>query len=159
MSVLSAQSIIKLCMDKDKPLITPFVKRSVYCGRSYGLSGASYDVRLDRGLWLLPWYGRLASTIERFQMPDNIAAFVKDKSSNARRFIATQATFLDPGWCGYLTLELTLHRPCPIYLESGTPIAQIVFVYLDEPTEQPYGKFGNKYQNQPPCPVKAIDEK
>jgi dCTP deaminase len=159
-SVLSAQSIRELCVGPqslvNKPLISPFTERGTTFGRSYGLSGCSYDVRVAQSFWLWPFWGRLASTIERFKIPNNICATVKDKSSNARRFILVQNTFIDSGWEGWLTLEITRFLPWPVYIKAGTPIAQIVFSWLDDETSQPYAN--GKYQNQKNHPQKAIDE-
>lgn len=120
---------------------------------SYGLSSCGYDVRIAEDIWLWPLWGRLASTIEHFNMPNDVMAEVKDKSSWARRFVTVQNTVIEPGWKGYLTLELTNHRLWPKRIRAGTPIAQIVFKQLDHPTIQPYA---GKYQNQPKGPQKAI---
>lgn len=119
---------------------------------SFGLSSCGFDVRIAEDLWLFPFFGRLASTIERFEMPLNIMAEVKDKSSWARRFVTVQNTVIEPGWNGFLTLELTNHRPWPVRIKSGTPIAQIVFKRLDRETDQPYR---GKYQNQEAGPQSA----
>lgn len=154
MTVLSAQTIRRLCQG-DQPLISPFVERGVAFGRSYGLSGCSYDVRIAETIWLWPGVGRLASTIEQFDMPDSVCATVKDKSSNARRFILVQNTFIDAGWRGTLTLEITRFLPWPIRIMAGTPIAQLVFEWLDNPTNQPYGSQGGKYQDQQRGPQPA----
>jgi len=147
--ILSAQSIRK------RGIISPFFEREVSNGRTFGLSSCGYDVRLAQDIWLWPGWGRLASTLEHFQMPDDVCAEVKDKSTNARMFVLVQNTFIEPGWYGVLTLELTRFLPWPIYLRKGTPIAQIVFKQLDEPTEQPYK---GKYQNQKASPQPAIKE-
>ena len=151
MSVLSAQSIRKL-----RP-IEPFVERGVFEKRTFGLSACGYDICIAEDMWLWPFWGRLASSIERFNLPASICAEVKDKSSNARIFLTCQNTFIEPGWEGYLTLELTRHRPWPIKIKRGTPIAQIVFSWLDEPTEQPYA---GRYQNQEagPQPARAAKQ-
>jgi dCTP deaminase len=69
--------------------------------------------------------------------------------------VAVQNTVIEPGWCGYLTLELTNNTDTAITLEKGQPIAQILFELLDEPTEMAYQ---GKYQNQPNRPVAAIKE-
>lgn len=119
---------------------------------SYGLSTCGYDVRLAQDMWLWPFWGRLASTIERFHMPSGVMAEVKDKSSWARRFVTVQNTVIEPGWRGTLTLELTNHRLWPVRLRKGSPIAQIVFYRLDEPSEMPYA---GKYQDQEPGPQPA----
>lgn len=155
--ILPAQTIRALCVppvgdvsEDMKPLIAPFHERSVSNGLTFGLSSAGYDVRIAETMWIWPLWGRLASTIERFSLPNDLAAEIKDKSSNARRFITVQNTFAEPGWSGYLTLELTRHLPWPVRIKAGTPIAQVVFKALYEPTEQPYGN--GKYQNQEPGP-------
>jgi dCTP deaminase len=63
-----------------------------------------------------------------------------------------QNTVIEPGWEGWLTLELTNHGTELLTLHEGTPIAQIVFQFLDLPTEQPYV---GKYQSQEDRPVEA----
>jgi dCTP deaminase len=121
-------------------------------GRSFGLSSCGYDVRLAQDIWLWPLWGRLGSIQEHLDMPDDLCAEVKDKSTNARLFILVQNTIVEPGWRGYLTVELTRFLPWPVRLRKGTPIAQIVFKRLDQPTEQPYR---GKYQDQEIAPQKA----
>ena len=158
--ILPAQTIRKLCFPPKwtrdlTPMISPFCERGVVRGRSYGLSGASYDVRVAESFWLWPFWGRLASTIERFAMPSDVGAEVKDKSSNARRFVLVQNTWIDPGWTGYLTLELTRLLPWPVRIKAGTPIAQLIFHRLEQPTDQPYR---GKYQDQAPGAQPARDE-
>lgn len=150
--ILSAQSIRLLC-SASTPLIEPFSERSISAGRSYGLSACGYDVRLAETIWLWPFWGRLGSIMERLSMPDDLCAEVKDKSTNARMFVLVQNTIIEPGWRGYLTIELTRFLPWPIKLRKGTPIAQLVFKRLDQPTEQPYK---GKYQDQPGGPQPAI---
>lgn len=153
MSILSAQTIRRRCTPKPagwggpwpKTLITPFYERTATNGRTFGLSGCGYDVRLAENIWLWPFWGRLGSIMEHLDMPDDLCAEVKDKSTNARLFVLVQNTIIEPGWYGTLTVELTRFLPWPIYLKKGTPIAQIVFKTLDEPTEQSYG---GKYQGQ-----------
>lgn len=135
--ILSAQSIRKRCSDPRRPMIFPFFERMKFEGRSFGLSSCGYDIRLAQDIWLWPFWGRLASTIEYFRMPNDVCAEVKDKSTNARMFVLVQNTFAEPGWRGHLTLELTRFLPWPIRLRRGTPIAQMVFKQLDAPTEQP----------------------
>jgi dCTP deaminase len=148
MAILPAQTIRAL-----RP-IYPFHERSVANGRSFGLSSAGYDVRIKQTIWLWPFWGRLASTIEHFDLPNDVLARVCDKSSNARKFVTVQNTVCEPGWRGHLTLELTRRLPWPIRIKAGTPIAQIIFERLEEPTEQPYS---GRYQNQADRPVPAID--
>lgn len=138
--ILPAQQIRKI-----KP-IEPFLERHVHpAGMSYGLSHAGYDVRIAEGVHLDHGRFELASTIERFMMPTNLVGMVHDKSSWARQGLSLFNTVIEPGWHGYLTLELVYHGIMPIHIPAGTPIAQIVFMWLSEPTESPYA---GKYQNQ-----------
>jgi len=145
MTILSAQAI--RARQNQRQLISPFFpEKRRFAGRSYGLSSCGYDVRLAETLWIFPGWGRLASIIEWMDVPNDLCAEVKDKSTNARLFVLVQNTVIEPGWHGYLTVELTRLKPWPIRLEAGTPIAQIMFKKLDQVTEQPYT---GKYQNQP----------
>jgi len=134
--ILSAQSISTRCLQRTPPLLTPFAERGVSPGgRSFGLSSASYDVRIDQDVIVPPHGFVLASTVERFHMPHDLIGTVRDKSSWARLGLAVQNTLLDPGWPGYLTLELSNHSAAEIRIARGEPIAQIVFELLDQPTE------------------------
>lgn len=140
--ILSAQTIRKL-----KP-ITPFHERTKEFGMSYGLSAAGYDIRIAEDIELASGTFCLASSLEYFNMPDDVLAYVKDKSTWARQGLAVQNTVIEPGWKGYLTLEITNHSNeilSYINLKRGMPIAQIIFHRLDFATEQPYE---GKYQNQ-----------
>jgi dCTP deaminase len=153
---LSAQSIRVRCLECAPPLITPFVERSVSPGgRSFGLGPASYDVRIDQDVIIPPHGFMLASTVEYFHMPNDLAGTVRDKSTWARVGLAVQNTHLDPGWPGYLTLELSNHSDAEIRIARGEPIAQIVFEMLDQPTELPYR---GKYYNQERGPQSARHE-
>lgn len=120
---------------------------------SHGLTEAGYDIRLAQDLWL--FYGRrfvLGSSMERFSVPPNLMGRVMNKSSWARRGIdASKTTNLEPGWQGYLTLEITYSLMKPIKLPKGIGIAQVIF---EEVLEDAFYK--GKYQNQPEGPVKAI---
>lgn len=79
-------------------------------GVSHGLSEAGYDIRIKQDVVLHPLRRfALASTIEYFQMPDNLVGVVHDKSTWARRKLSVQNTCIEPGWCGYLTLELVYY--------------------------------------------------
>jgi len=88
-------------------------------------------------------------------MPDDLLGVVHDKSSWARRGLTVQNTVIEPGWRGFLTLELTYHGDADLALHQGDPIAQIVFHRLDMATVQPYD---GKYQDQAPGPQEAIEE-
>lgn len=155
MSVLSAQTIRAFCVTSQK-MIDPFVERSKHekTNMSYGLSACGYDVRLDQSIKVVPGSFVLASTLEKFRIPNNLVGVVHDKSTLARRGLACQNTVVEPGWEGWLTLELTNHANETIELEEGSPIAQILFHLLDKATTQPYEKNG-KYQHQERGPQKA----
>lgn len=130
----------------------PFSERAVAFGMSYGLSSCGYDVRSDQEL-ILPAKGfALISTLERFIMPTDVVGRVHDKSTWARLGLAVQNTVIEPGWRGYLTLELSNNGYDIVEIKRGQPIAQIVFELLDEPTEAPYT---GKYQDQEQRPVEA----
>jgi dCTP deaminase len=135
--------------------VTPFHRRTIYMGMSYGLSACGYDVRIAETLDLASGQFSLASTLERFNMPANLVAFVHDKSTWARKGIAVQNTVIEPGWKGYLTLELTNHGRDRIKIEAGMPIAQIVFHQLVGDVARPYD---GKYQDQKAGPQPALLE-
>jgi len=94
----------------------------------------------------------LGSTIERIGLPDDIVARVDGKSSLGRLGILIHATagFIDAGFNGQITLELSNVATLPIRLWPGMKIGQISFMKLDEPVERPYGhpELGSKYQGQ-----------
>jgi dCTP deaminase len=148
MTVLSAQTLREI-----RP-VSPFSERTLdqRTGTTYGLSACGYDVRLDQTVDLAPGEFALASTVEQFTMPSDVVGIVHDKSTWARRGLAVQNTVIEPGWCGYLTLELTNHSREHLHLPVGTPVAQIVFHRLDVETDQPYS---GKYQNQERGPQSA----
>lgn len=146
MSVLSYQSI------KRAGIISPAFERAVTNGMSYGIGPSGYDVCIAEKRLLWPGRFFLASTIEHFDMPDDMLAVVHDKSTWARRGVFVHNTVIEPGWRGHLTLEIQ-SRATFGKIEPGTPIAQIVFHRLDEPTQRPYT---GKYQDQPRGVVGAI---
>ena len=94
----------------------------------------------------------LGSTYEGVTLPDDVAARVEGKSSLGRLGLLTHATagFVDPGFNGTLTLEITNLTRIPIKLYPGLPIAQLSFMTLDAPAERPYGHpdLGSHYQGQ-----------
>jgi dCTP deaminase len=85
-------------------------------------------------------------------MPDDALGVVHDKSTWARRGVALQNTVIEPGWSGYLTLEITMHAWRFLHIRCGTPIAQVLFHRLEKPTDQPYR---GRYQNQARGPQSA----
>jgi len=152
--ILPAQEIRRRCASP-APMIWPFVERDMVRGMSFGLSAASYDVRIAESVTVYPGDFVLASTIERFCIPNDVLIVAHDKSSWARRGLAVQNTIFDPGWRGYATLELTNHGRSPLSILAGDPIAQVVCHLLTEPTTQPYS---GKYQDQEAGPQHARDD-
>jgi dCTP deaminase len=94
----------------------------------------------------------LASTLERIRLPDDLVARLEGKSSLGRLglLIHSTAGFIDPGWDGHVTLELSNVANLPITIYYGMTIGQLSFVRLSEPAEKPYGsgELGSKYQGQ-----------
>ena len=123
---------------------------------SFGLSMGGYDVRLDQDIVLGPSTSHesfaFASTLEHFCMPADMMAIVHDKSTWARLGLSVFNTVIEPGWRGWLTMELSNRGPHTLRLKKGWPIAQVVFHRMEGHVEQ-YGD--SKYQNQPRGPVEA----
>ncbi len=94
----------------------------------------------------------LGSTAEYVELPDDIVARIEGKSSLGRLGLIVHATagFVDPGFKGTLTLEITNLTRVPIKLWAGKPIAQLSFMSLDRPAERPYGHpdLGSHYYGQ-----------
>jgi dCTP deaminase len=94
----------------------------------------------------------LASTYEQITLPDDIAARLEGKSSLGRLGLLTHSTagFVDPGFSGHVTLELSNVATLPIKLWPGMKIGQFCFFQLSSPAEAPYGvgANGSRYQGQ-----------
>ena len=94
----------------------------------------------------------LGSTLEKVTLPDDIVTRIEGKSSLGRLglLIHSTAGFVDAGWSGHLTLELSNVANLPITIYPGMKIGQLSFVQLSEPAETPYGSgaIGSKYQGQ-----------
>lgn len=126
-------------------MIEPWNERETFNGMSYGVSIAGYDVRIDQEITLAPGGFSLASTVERFNIPNDLMGIVHDKSTLARMGLTVQNTVIEPGWSGWLTLELANHGPSIIALPKGAPIAQIIFHNLCWPVDKGYtGKYNNQ---------------
>lgn len=123
-----------------------------YNGVSHGLSEAGYDIRIAQDVTLHPFKRfKLASSVEKFDMPDNMVAILHDKSSLIRQGLMVGNTVLEPGWTGYLTLELFYHGWKPMRLKAGQGIGQVIFHELTETS-----RYTGKYQDQANRPVEAI---
>lgn len=141
-------------------------------GTSYGLGEAGYDIRIKQAIHFKPradamcvdvedengelldcQFGRftLASAIEQFQMPNWLTGIVHDKSTWARRGLSVFNTVIEPGWHGFLTLELVYHGNTELIIPAGAGIAQVMFHEVQEPA-----LYRGKYQNQADEPVGAI---
>ena len=137
-------------------------------GVSWGLTECGYDIRIKQKVEFLcdnmgnrkvfvdgEFYdnGRfaLASAIEEFQMPFNLMGVVHDKSTWARQGLSVFNTIIEPGWEGFLTLELDYKRDGILCIPAGSGIAQVIFHQIKEVAE-----YTGKYQNQADRPVEAI---
>lgn len=150
------------------PIVDMWPNKQVEHGVSFGLGEAGYDIRIKQDIRFLGTYGgmaveidglitgrklgrfTLASAIEEFQMPDSLMGIVHDKSTWARRGLSVFNTVIEPGWKGFLTLELVYHGEGELIIPAGAGIAQVVFHKLEEPQA-----YSGKYQNQEDKPVPA----
>lgn len=117
----------------------------------------------DEPFVLQPGTFCLGSTVETITLPDDIVARVDGKSSLGRLGLLVHATagYVDPGWTGRLTLELSNQSQMPIALYHDMRIAQISFYTLTTPVDRPYGspELGSKYQGQTgPTPSRISEE-
>lgn len=156
------------------PIVGMLSEKQREHGVSHGLSEAGYDIRIKQDIWFNPakfWCGRLqdgpshqiddnppevgvfalASAIEEFDMPYNLVGIVHDKSTWARQGLSVFNTVIEPGWKGFLTLELVYHGSKPLHIPAGAGIAQVVFHQLIE-----QARYGGKYQNQADEPVGSV---
>ncbi len=103
----------------------------------------------------------LGSTFERVGLPDDLAGRLEGKSSLGRLGLLTHSTagFIDPGFTGHITLELSNVANLPITLWPGMKIGQLCLFRLSSPAERPYGAegVGSRYQGQRgPTPSRAF---
>ena len=95
---------------------------------------------------ILPGQFVLATTMEYFELPDDLTAFVEGRSSLGRMGLFIQnAGWVDPGFKGEITLELYNANRCAIELRAGRRVGQLVFAKMDSPALNPYN---GKYQGQ-----------
>ena len=95
---------------------------------------------------LLPNQFVLATTMEYFELPDDLTAFVEGRSSLGRMGLFIQnAGWVDPGFKGEITLELYNANRCAIELKAGRRVGQLVFAKMDAAAMNPYS---GKYQGQ-----------
>lgn len=110
------------------------------------------EVADDEAFILHPGEFVLGSTLERVRLPDDLVARLEGKSSLGRLglLIHSTAGFIDPGWDGHVTLELSNVANLPITIYPGMKIGQISFMQMTEPAATPYGAdaLGSKYKGQ-----------
>lgn len=148
--ILSSQTIRRLAK---QGLVMPFKEHfHDELGNSGGLGPCGYDVTLERELEIKPGDFALVATTEHFCLPNDVMFVVHDKSTWIRQGIAVHNTVAEPGWRGFLTLELSHCGTRPVNIPAGCSIAQVVFHFLDYPTVEPYQ---GKYQDQPAGPQPA----
>ena len=141
-------------------------------GVSHGLGEAGYDIRIKQSILFRPADNKIeilhpdaqdydvvdgrftiASAIEEFQMPDNLVGIVHDKSTWARRGLSVFNTVIEPGWKGYLTLELVYHGQEGLVIPAGAGIAQVLFHEVKHKSV-----YTGKYQGQEDRPIAARTE-
>lgn len=141
-------------------IVAPHEQRTRHAGMTYGESAAGYDIRLGDSVEVVAGCTTLGVSLERFSMPRNVVGRVHDKSTWAREGLQVQNTIIEPGWSGWLTLELSLAplnmvtRKMMLVIPEGTPIAQVIFEFVDEET----CGYDGKYQNAGSVPQGAIWE-
>lgn len=159
-------------------ILNPVSEKRYFAGTSYGLSEVGYDIRVRETVTFHPpspqWpqgytstvsldgakalrNGRtaLASSIEEFNIPRHLWGELRNKSTWARNFVdAALGTDMEPGWKGFLTIEIVFNGDEPIVIPAGAGLVKAVFHEIAHPAD--YGD--GKYQNQPPRPVPAIME-
>lgn len=154
------------------PIVDMLPEKHREHGVSYGLAEAGYDIRLKQDITFArnafeepvifidepgsPGAMRkgrftIASAIEKFSMPEDLVGVVHDKSTWARRGLSVFNTVIEPGWKGFLTLELVYHGQEELHLPAGCGIAQVLFTRIAHNSA-----YSGKYQAQADRPVEAI---
>lgn len=158
---------------KYQPIKNMFTRKQKDHGVSHGMGEAGYDIRIKQAITFISILGLniikikdngkskyhlgtkfcLASAIEEFQMPSALVGVVHDKSTWAREGLSVFNTVIEPGWNGFLTLELVCHKGGlynKLHIPAGSGIAQVLFTEVHEPN-----KYRGKYQNQLDQPTPA----
>ncbi len=172
--ILSDKEILKLCK---KGMITPFESKQIRNGNiSFGLSSFGYDIRVGKEYKIFtninntivdpknfdqksfidfkgdcciipPNSFALAKSLEYFKIPEDIIGIAVGKSTYARCGIVTNVTPLEPGWEGYLTIEISNTTPLPAKIYSQEGIIQVIFLKGKKPRVS-YKDRKGKYQKQ-----------
>lgn len=176
MAIKADKWINKMALEHE--MISPFVESQVRDNViSFGLSSYGYDVRIADEYKIFtnlnstivdpknfdpksfvdfkgevciipPNSFALGRTVEYFRIPRKIMTICVGKSTYARCGIITNVTPLEPGWEGYVTLEVSNTTPLPAKIYSGEGIAQILFFESDEECKFSYDQKKGKYQGQ-----------
>lgn len=153
-----------------KPIKNMISHKAADRGVTYGLGEAGYDIRIKQDIVFTKQPGDfsrviyrdnekligrfcLASGIEEFQMPENLVGVVHDKSTWARRGLSVFNTVIEPGWQGFLTLELVYHGEDELVIPAGSGIAQVLFHEVAVPAQYS-GRY--QYQEDEPVPARSL---
>ena len=176
MGLIADHQIRRLALEKG--MIEPFVEKQTREGViSYGLSSYGYDMRVADEFKIFtnvystvvdpknfsvqsmvdfqgdvcivpPNSFALARSVEYFRIPRDILTLCVGKSTYARCGVITNVTPFEPGWEGYVTLEISNTTPLPAKIYANEGIAQVVFFQADEECEVSYADRKGKYQGQ-----------
>ncbi len=162
--ILSDKTILRM-LDEKSLVINPVTKEQIQpasvdirLGNTFGVvddtpsniitleSQINYKTITTDTYLIMPGEFVLATTMEYFELPDNLTAFVEGRSSLGRMGLFIQnAGWVDPGFKGEITLELYNANRCAIELKAGRRVGQLVFAEMDAPAINPYN---GKYQGQ-----------
>ena len=162
--ILSDKTILRM-LDEKSLVINPVTKEQIQpasvdirLGNTFSVvddtpsniitleSQISYKTITNDTYLIMPGEFVLATTMEYFELPDNLTAFVEGRSSLGRMGLFIQnAGWVDPGFKGEITLELYNANRCAIELKAGRRVGQLVFAEMDAPAINPYN---GKYQGQ-----------
>ena len=162
--ILSDKTILKM-LDEKSLVIEPVTKEQIQpasgeirLGNTFSIvddtpsgiitldSSISYKTITTDTYLILPGQFVLATTMEYFELPDDLTAFVEGRSSLGRMGLFIQnAGWVDPGFKGEITLELFNANRCAIELKAGRRVGQLVFAQMDDHALNPYN---GKYQGQ-----------
>jgi len=151
--MLCDRSLARLCFvrDMDRALCYPIDGRQI--------QPCSIDLRLSHNPlrdyvtgeelpWLLPPNAcALGDTVERVQLPNDLAGTLSGKSTLGRQFVVVHITagHIDPGFRGTITLEIKNIGHTPIQLKPGTPIAQLIVTRLDSSSRGYHGRYQDQF--------------
>ncbi|MCW1971100.1 MAG: dCTP deaminase [Anaerolineae bacterium] len=175
-------------MSQEQQMIDPFVESSVRSGViSYGVSSYGYDIRVSNEFKIFtnvhsaivdpknfvpesffdfvgdvciipPNSFVLSRTVERFKIPREVLVICVGKSTYARCGLIVNVTPLEPGWEGYLTLEISNTTPLPAKVYANEGIAQLLFFAGDGICETSYADKKGKYQGQVEVTLPRIEK-